>query len=117
MIVNQTEAPKSKPGRGGKREGAGRRPGSISEKRKAELKAEATLKELARQHTSEALQTLVDMMQDTGTPPAARVAAVKEILDRGHGKATQVIAGDPENPIETVTKIELVAPAERNRPN
>lgn len=30
---------------------------------------------------------------------AAQVAATKEIWDRRFGKASQVIAGDPENPI------------------
>lgn len=100
----------ARPNSGGARPGAGRPKGSLSEARKAELKAEATLKELARQHTSEAIRTLVEMMQDAGAPPAARVAAVKEILDRGHGKAVQTIAGDEERPLEMrVTRIELVA--------
>ncbi len=71
----------------------------MTEARRATLKAEAQLKELARQHTAEAVETLVALMNDTSTPPAARVAAIKEILDRGHGKATQVVAGDPDNPL------------------
>lgn len=106
---NQTKSEKPKSGRGGPRPGSGRPPGSISEARKAELKAEATLKQLATQHTSEAVKTLVQLFKSAETPPAARVAAIKELLDRGHGKATQKVeGGDPENPISVKTRIEVV---------
>jgi len=30
---------------------------------------------------------------------ASRVAAIKEILDRGYGKATQVLSGDEDHPL------------------
>lgn len=106
----QTNQKKSKPGRGGARPGAGRPKGSLSEARQAQLRAEATLRELAAQHTPEAVRTLAEIFQDESTPPAARVAAIKELLDRAHGKATQVIAGDEERPLATITRIELVAP-------
>lgn len=109
MINNQTHSNEIKKGRGGRRPGAGRKLGVVTEATKAKRRAEATLKEMAAQHTPEALQTLVDLMKDEGVPAAARVAAVKEILDRAHGKATQTIAGDPENPIPTVTRVELIA--------
>ena len=32
-------------------------------------------------------------------PDAARVAAIRELLDRGFGKATQIIGGDEERPV------------------
>ena len=32
-------------------------------------------------------------------PDTARVAAIRELLDRGFGKATQLITGDPERPV------------------
>jgi hypothetical protein len=32
-------------------------------------------------------------------PDTARVAAIRELLDRGFGKATQLITGDPERPL------------------
>ena len=39
----------------------------------------------------------------------ARIAAAKEILDRGYGKATQPLANDPENPLTQLPdKIEIV---------
>ena len=106
---NQPKSEKPKSGRGGPRPGSGRPLGSISEARKAELKAEATLKQLAAHHTSEAVKTLVELFKSTETPPAARVAAIKELLDRGHGKATQKVeGGDPANPINIKTRIEVV---------
>ena len=38
-----------------------------------------------------------------------RVAAAKELLDRGYGKATQPLANDPENPLTPLPdKIEIV---------
>jgi hypothetical protein len=54
----------------------------------------------------EALEALVSVVR--GQDGAAKVAAAREILDRGYGKASQIIAGDEENPIEVVTRIELV---------
>lgn len=47
------------------------------------------LRDLARAHTAEALQTLVEVMSDPGTSPAARVAAACALLDRGFGKPAQ----------------------------
>lgn len=52
-------------------------------------KATAEIKELAREYTAEALEALVAVMREG--PAAARVAAVKEIFDRGYGKATQLV--------------------------
>lgn len=36
--------------------------------------------------------------------------AIKELADRVDGKAVQAIAGDDENPIRLIQKIELVSP-------
>lgn len=108
LINNQTNQEKSKPKRGGYRHGAGRKAGSVSDSRKAQIKAEATLKELATQHTPEAIQTLVDIFKDKLTPAAAKVAAIKEILDRGHGKAPQAITGENGGPIQSETVIKQV---------
>ena len=108
--INQNEPKKSKDGRGGARTGAGRPRGSISAARKAELVAEATLKQMAAQYTPEAIRTLAEMFQDEATPAAARVAAIKEILDRAHGKPAQTIIGDEDRPVATVTRVELIAP-------
>ncbi|MCY1285671.1 hypothetical protein D9M69_491140 [compost metagenome] len=61
-------------------------------------KATVDVKALAQQYSEEAVKSLVEIMRDGDAPHAARVAAAKDILDRGHGKATQPIAGDPDRP-------------------
>lgn len=72
-------------GRGGKRQGAGRKPGS---KDRSTVEQSATLSELAREHTSTALDVLVQVAQASESD-AARVSAANSILDRGYGKPTQ----------------------------
>lgn len=71
---------------------AGRQPG-VPNKANAELKA------LAQEYTRETVETLVGIMRDGEMPPPARVAACKEILDRGHGKAPQAITGEDGGPL------------------
>lgn len=56
-------------------------------------KATAAVKQVAQEYTEQAIQVLVDLLQDKSTPPAARVAACREILDRGHGKPAVHVAG------------------------
>lgn len=112
MITNQVGNPTIKKGHGGRRPGAGRPKGSVTPETIKRREVEATLKEMAGQHTATALQTLVEIMNDDTTPPAARVSAVKELLDRAHGKAPQAIVGDPDLPLDIrVSRIELTAPA------
>lgn len=86
--------------RGGKREGAGRKKGIPN-------KATAELKDLARQYTSEALEALVKILRESESDQA-KVSAAREVLDRGYGKATTMIGGDPTAPLSVVTRIELV---------
>src|SRR5262245_48264061 len=71
---------------GGKRPGAGR-------KRGVPNMATAEIKEIARQYAPEAVGILANLMRKAQSEQA-RVAAAKEILDRGYGKATHHIAGD-----------------------
>ena len=49
------------------------------------------IKELARQHSTDAIATLVKIMKDDAAPHSARVLAAEKILDRGFGKPTQHI--------------------------
>ena len=44
------------------------------------------VRELAREHTQDAIDTLARIMKSTKAPPAARVAAANSLLDRGYGK-------------------------------
>ena len=49
----------------------------------------AEVRDLARKHTPRAIERLVELMEaDSGT---TAVAACKELLDRGHGRAPQYI--------------------------
>ena len=67
-------------------------------------KAPTEIRSLARTHTEKAINVLVGIMEQTDAPPAARVAAVSALLDRGWGKAAQPITGEDEGPIQlTVT--------------
>lgn len=49
----------------------------------------ADVKALAQTYGADAIDTLADIMKDSTQPPAARVAAAKELIDRGFGKAVQ----------------------------
>lgn len=64
-------------------------------------KTPTQIKSLARAHTEKAISVLVGIMEQPDAPPAARVAAVNALLDRGWGKAAQPIDGDGEGgPVE-----------------
>lgn len=51
------------------------------------------IKALAQQYGPAAIQTLVELMMDADYEPT-RVAAAKELLDRGYGKSVQPVEGD-----------------------
>src|SRR6476660_3655083 len=57
-------------------------------------KVVAEVKELAKEHTVEAIQTLVSIMTNPKFAPAARVTAANALLDRGYGRPAQHITGD-----------------------
>lgn len=71
--------------RGGKRPGAGRKPGAKDRAAAGEV---ASLSALARKHTPEALRTLVNVATK-GMSEAAQVTAATAILDRGYGRPMQ----------------------------
>lgn len=62
--------------------GSGRKKGTPN-------KATAEIKELAREHGSRAIAALVRIL-DNSDSDTARIAAAKELLDRGYGKSTAV---------------------------
>jgi hypothetical protein len=85
---------------GGARLGAGRKPGSTN-------KATAELRELAQEYAPAALEELARLAV-CATSEAARVAAIKEILDRAYGKSRQPLVGaDDDQPIVTFNIIGL----------
>lgn len=91
-------------GQGGKREGAGRKPGSPN---RATLAHKRTLREIADAYTDEALLTLAKIMRDEKAPHAARATAANSLLDRGHGKPKQPI--ETELDLTNLTNEQLVA--------
>ena len=66
----------------------GRKPGTPN-------KVTQTLKEMAREHTADALQVLVTIAK-AGESEAARVSAANSLLDRGYGKPSTVLSGDED---------------------
>jgi hypothetical protein len=70
-------------------------------------KVVAEVKELAREYTAEAIQTLVSIMTNTKAAPAARVSAANALLDRGYGKPPQHLTG--ESGISYVVRLPEVA--------
>lgn len=77
----------AKTGRGGKRQGAGRKKGSVA---RATAVHKATLGELARQYTDIAMATLASISR-SGESESSRVAASVAILDRGYGRPVQAL--------------------------
>ncbi len=61
-------------------------------------KAATEIRSLARSHTESAIKTLAKVMTSPKAPAAARVAASCALLDRGWGKPTIMVAGDPDGP-------------------
>lgn len=70
---------------------AGRPKGAVN-------KATADIRALAQKHGPDAIATLIQIMTTREDTPAAQIAAAKELLDRGYGKATQPVSGDANGP-------------------
>lgn len=60
---------------------------------------------LAREYTAEAIETLIEIMEDDDAPKAARARAAEILLDRGWGKAPQTI-NVRSNPLEEMSEDE-----------
>lgn len=84
---------------GGKRPGAGRPPGRPN-------KITADVRALAQKHCETAIIELATILTSSENDQA-RIAAAKELLDRGYGKATQhtEITGKDGAPIEQRTVV------------
>ena len=59
-------------------------------------RAAHSIQELARKHTIEALDVLVQIMLNEKAPPNARVAAANTLLDRAYGKAPTFSTSDTQ---------------------
>ncbi|MGO9430911.1 DUF5681 domain-containing protein [Rhodoblastus sp.] len=88
---------------GGKRPGSGRKKGTPN-------KATAEIKEICRKHAPDVIAELARLATKAKSEQA-RVSAIKELLDRGFGKAMQPIAGDSGgDPIKTEATV-IVLPS------
>lgn len=54
------------------------------------------IRDIARQHTDAAIETLVKVMENKEASPSARVAAATALLDRGWGRPAQTINANIE---------------------
>ena len=75
---------------GGKRDGAGRPAGRVSE-------VKVRLFQFAREHSNTAFATLVDVCEN-GTSESARIKASVALLDRGFGKPCEAEWGQYSEP-------------------
>jgi hypothetical protein len=71
-------------------------------------KALQELVSLARAETLATFQKLVEL-RDQADDPRVQLAAAQEILNRGYGKPTQLLAGDPEQPLRHEHQVDLGA--------
>lgn len=63
-------------------------------------KATAEIKDLARKYAPDAISELARLAKEAESE-AARVAAIKELLDRAYGKAAQAVTGEQgEGPVK-----------------
>lgn len=95
--------------RGGKRPGAGRKPGRVNF---ATADQKDDLEGQARAYTSAALQTLVTIATKGKSEPA-RVTAASALLDRGYGKPRQGVehTGPDGGPLVVTVTHRIVDPA------
>lgn len=93
-------------GTGGKRAGAGRKPGQKN-------KATAEIKALAQKHAPDALKKLFDLMGDKDVPAATQRAAANDLLDRGYGKPAQAVMNEDGTKLFP-DKIEVVVVKAKN---
>ena len=102
---------------GGKRRGAGRKPGSLNKATLTREAGAASLTDLAREHTEWAIGNLREIASDPEQGGSARVAATNALLDRAHGKPPQLttLAGELDlgDPGPREVRITLVEPPAR----
>lgn len=93
---------------GGKREGAGRKKGIPN-------KATLEIRTIAQKYTEQAVAKIVDLMLNAESEQV-RLAAAKELVDRGHGKAPQSVehTGEGGGPIKASIEVAFVASKNKN---
>lgn len=69
----------------------------------------AHVKELARQHTEDAIHTLAEIMRNAEAPPAARVKASECLLDRAWGKSEATVNVNDSRTPRDLSTAEILA--------
>ena len=67
----------------------------------------AEVRALAQVHTAEGVEVLAQIMKNPKAPPAARVAAVKELFDRGYGRAESSVKAKIETSTASGPELDL----------
>jgi hypothetical protein len=57
----------------------------------------ADVQNAAREHSSEAIETLAQIMRNPRAPATARIAAASALLDRGYGRPLQTVDANNTN--------------------
>ena len=78
-------------------------------------KTPANLRSLARAHTEMGIKVLAGIASAEDAPPAARVAAVTALFDRGWGRAPQVHSGEDGGDI-TITIRQILESGDKEEP-
>lgn len=78
--------------KGGARPGAGRKAGGTNS-------VPPDIKQLARRYAGESIQTVYNVMKKSKLE-GNRIAAAQILMDRGFGKPSQALTGDPDMPVE-----------------
>lgn len=77
----------------------------------AQNKITKEIKEIARSHGVAAVKALANIMNSKKEMSGARIAAAKELLDRGFGKSPQPVDGDGQGgPIQHALTVRFVKP-------
>jgi hypothetical protein len=67
----------------------------------------AEVRDLAREHTPEAINTLAEIMNNKDSKDAARVSAASALLDRGYGRPAQALALEVKTKRQELSNEEL----------
>jgi len=88
--------------------------GNPSGRPKAVMADGRSLRDLAREYTLTAVETLAKIMIDEAAPHAARKAAASDLLDRGWGRPSQSVelSGPDGDAIPHSVEIRWVKPAD-----
>lgn len=73
-------------------------------------KADLTVRALAREHTQEAVQTLVAIMRDRRAKAQARAWAAEALLSRGWGRPESSLKVETEQQPALEVRIDLIGP-------